>query len=266
MSMLLRLLAAAIVVLLPCRAFAWGSVAHRVVAQIAAADLPPDVAANVKQLLGRDSLVRVSTMPDDWSGDRSETRIWHFVDIPLRAPAYNRARDCRNSNDCLVGALQRFERVLADRSQSDEDRREALIYVVHLIADAHQPLHTADNNDSAGNKLTIRYRNATSNLHRYWDTTVLSTGETEADYARRLVAAARQRNAAQVQQVQRGNVESWVNESHGVAASIYAKLPGSRTIDSNYESWSRRTADEQLIKAGLRLRGLLVRYFSGADR
>ncbi|HVE70182.1 MAG TPA: S1/P1 nuclease [Thermoanaerobaculia bacterium] len=251
-----------IALLIPCRAaFAWGTTAHRVVARIAAADLPPDVNAGIKTLLGNDTLVTVSTMPDTWGSSRPESRIWHFVDIPLREKAYSRSRDCKN--ECLVGALQRFGYVLGARSEPDEDRREALIYLVHLVADAHQPLHTADNGDRAANMLKIRYRNVDSNLHSYWDTTVIqSRGESEDRYAQRLIAEAKRRDAAQLQ---KGTFESWVNESHALAGTVY-KIPASKTLDASYETWSRKAADEQLIKAGLRLRGLLVKYFSGYGR
>ena len=260
--MALRFLAVLIVALIPCcEALAWSSTAHRLVARVAAADLPPDIEAAVRSLLGRDTLVTVSTMPDDWGTSQPESRIWHFVDIPLKEKSYNRQRDCRN--ECLVSALERFANIVADRSQPDEERREALIYLVHLVADAHQPLHTADNGDRAANLLTIRYKGQSSNLHRYWDSTVLdSRGETETAYATRLIAEARRRDAYSLQ---KGTFETWVNESHLLAASVY-RIPSSKTIDSAYESWSRKTADEQLIKAGLRLRGLLIRYLSGKGR
>ncbi|HXH39382.1 MAG TPA: S1/P1 nuclease [Thermoanaerobaculia bacterium] len=253
-----RVVVVLIAALLPCRsAMAWGTLGHRLVARIASADLPPVVDAGIRELLGKETLVTVSTLPDEWRVARPETGIWHFVDIPLTARAYDQTRDC-HKGDCLVEAFERFEKILADRSKPLADRREALIFIVHLIADAHQPLHTTSNHDRGANDVKIRYKNMPMSLHKYWDADVLETGEDEARHAERLIAATRRRNASQLQ---KGNIESWVNETHSLATNVY-RVPGSVFIDSSYESWSRVVADEQLVRAGLRLRSILIRYLS----
>ena len=239
---------------------AWDALGHHLVARVAAADLPPATKAAVDNLLGKDSLVKISTLPDEWRTTRRETAIWHFVDIPLNATGYDKNRDCRNG-DCLVGAFQRNERILADPTQSQANRRDALIYIVHLIADAHQPLHTTSNNDRGGNDVKITYKNTPMTLHKYWDVDVLNPSEDEAKHADRLIALARGKLSAR----QRGNIESWVNESHQLAVYVY-QVPSRMVIDSPYERWSREKADEQLALAGLRLRAMLMRIFPGGGR
>jgi hypothetical protein len=46
-----------------------------------------------------------------------------------------------------VAAIDHFASVLRDRSAPPRDRLEALKFVVHFVADLHQPLHCADDGD-----------------------------------------------------------------------------------------------------------------------
>ena len=52
---------------------------------------------------------------------------------------YEAERDCLDGQ-CVVGAIERQARVLAS-SAIDADKLKALKYVVHFVADVHQPLH-----------------------------------------------------------------------------------------------------------------------------
>ena len=93
-------------------------------------------------------LADVSIWADEIRPQRPETAPWHFGDIPIHPPAgtpaaYDAARDCPQG-DCVVAAIERFAAVLRDNDAAPRRRLEALKWVVHLIADIHQPLHAAD--------------------------------------------------------------------------------------------------------------------------
>ena len=138
-------------------ALAWGYEGHRIVAEIAEQYLEPLTVRQVRELLALENattLAEVSTWADEIRPRRPETAPWHFVDIPVHpAPgtsaAYDAARDCPRG-DCVVAAIERFAAVLRDKDAAPRRRLEALKWVVHFVADIHQPLHCADDNDRGG--------------------------------------------------------------------------------------------------------------------
>src|ERR1051326_3738936 len=128
---------------LPAPAAAWGPLAHRVIARVAARHLSPAVRSEVARLLDGQSLADVAFWADEIREGRPETARWHYVDIPLAARDYQPARDCRPTprGDCIIAAIERERSILADHAAMDRRRAEALRLVVHLIGDLHQPLH-----------------------------------------------------------------------------------------------------------------------------
>ena len=51
----------------------------------------------------------------------------------------------------------------------DEERLKALKYVVHFVADVHQPLHAGFADDRGGNKYQLQAFGRGTNLHAVWD-------------------------------------------------------------------------------------------------
>ena len=176
-------------------AFAWGSEGHRIVAEIAEQYLEPTTARQVRDLLALENettLAEVSTWADHIRGRRRDTARWHYVDIPIRPPAgtpagYDASRDCPRG-DCVVAAIERFTDTLRDKSASPGDRLEALKFVVHFVADVHQPLHCADNGDCGGNDVRVSFLGQHMTLHAVWDSGILAPAVQgdERGYALRL--------------------------------------------------------------------------------
>jgi nuclease S1 len=250
-------------VLLPSQSYAWGREGHRIVAEIAEQYLEPATARQIRELLRLDNattLAEVSTWADDIRAQRRNTAPWHFVDIPVDAASYDRARDCKRGN-CVVAAIERFERVLAERSARPRARLEALKFLVHFIGDLHQPLHAADNHDRGGNQVRVTFLGHRTNLHAIWDSGILAPAVVQGDersYALRLARSISDRDLARWQ---RGSVIDWANEAHAVARRVvYGALvhaPGS--LPASYERSALPVVNEQLKKAGVRLAGVLNR-------
>lgn len=114
--------------------FGWGAKGHHIVGDIADAHLAPTAKAGVQTLLGTQTLADVTTWADEVRRDRPETYNWHFVDIPAEAAGYDAARDCKPTpkGDCVIAEIGRAEAILADTSKSNEDRAEALKWLVGL--------------------------------------------------------------------------------------------------------------------------------------
>jgi len=164
-----------VLLLIAPAALAWGPEGHAIVADIAQRHLTPSASREVRRLLaleGDTRLDQISSWPDEIRKDHPETGPWHYVDIPLRAPGYNRRRDCPHGN-CIVVKLPQFLRVLADRKAAPRVRLEVLKWVVHLVGDIHQPLHNEDHDDFGGNKVKLVYFGQPTNLHKIWDTGIL---------------------------------------------------------------------------------------------
>src|SRR5439155_23705350 len=123
---------------------AWGQEGHSIVAEIAQRRLSRQATAAVQLLLGNGySLASISTWADDVRAARPSSSNWHFADIPVDSNNYSPERDCKpdpTKGDCVVAELERLRTEL--RCDTREQRREALMFAVHFVADIHQPLHT----------------------------------------------------------------------------------------------------------------------------
>src|SRR5690606_31067284 len=111
---------------------------------------------------------------------------------------YQASRDCPGG-DCVVSAILDNTRILADPRRSDAARLQALKFVVHFIADVHQPLHAGAAQSKGGNTIQVRVPapfippwadgNPGSNLHSVWDSGLLySSGRGEAEHLGHLLA------------------------------------------------------------------------------
>jgi hypothetical protein len=239
-------------------ALCWGREGHQIVVVIAERHLTATARERVRQILGPDtSLAAVSTWADEIRPSRPETAPWHYVDIPLNASAIDLARDCP-TGDCVTAAINRFIAVLRDNTSSPDAKNEALKFVVHFVADLHQPLHSADNHDRGGNDVHVTFFGTNANLHSVWDTMLIERiDHVPESYAKRLDAALTDSNVGVFEE---GTVEEWALESHSVAVKLaYGALPSGEQLDlgTNYFQIAAPAADLQLQKAGIRLAFIL---------
>ncbi len=235
-------------------ALAWGTAGHVVVARIAARELTPSARAQVEALLhgpAADRMAAVASVPD-WLGRAlPDTKPWHYVNIELSSPGYDAGRDCP-SGDCIVAAIARFEDVLRDRHAAKSARAEALMWLIHLLGDLHQPLHCADDHDRGGNAVTLWDGDRRTNLHSIWDRSPGMLPEANGGAA--ALAGALERKIGPLQQGdwKRGTPVRWATESFRIARDrIYAeRAKGSIEPDP-------MVVRLQLEKAGVRLGALI---------
>lgn len=234
-------------------AFAWGKEGHQVVANLAETQLSAKARAEVDRLLTLEagaSLSSISTWPDEHRSPA--TSSWHYVNFPRGTCVYEAARDCPGSN-CVVGVIGKQLEILASNAP-DETRLKALKYVVHFVADVHQPLHTGYSDDKGGNTYQLQAFNKGSNLHALWDGGLIRNLNEDIDaLTKRLLAKRSAPNAADL------DVVHAAQESCKIVGGAEFYPP--RKVGQDYVERFTPVMEQRLSVAGARLAGLLNRLF-----
>jgi nuclease S1 len=246
---------------LPC-SWSWSRIGHRVAAQMAEARLSPRALAAVHDLLGPGgNLADVANWADEHRN--SSSGAWHYVDVPISEPRY--ATKFCPSKGCVVSKIKDFKHVLRDPTANSVEKQQALKYLIHFIADLHQPLHVADNDDRGGNLTQVRFLNKGSNLHRLWDSQLIEhKSGNEKDWLRDINSQATPQN---VSQWSKGTPEEWATETLQAAKEAYC-LPGIKTVmksgtklSEDYYRMALPIIQRQLAKAGVRIASTLNEIF-----
>jgi hypothetical protein len=252
------------------RVWAWGQEGHSIIAEIAERNLNASAKAGVTALLGQNvSLASISSWADDIRDERPETYNWHFVDIPLYADIYEATRDCLDTSkgDCAINAIDRNRKTLLDPAASPQDKKEALMYLVHFIGDIHQPLHAVGDYRGA-NDYPVKFfidplkkKTEDTNLHVVWDSSLIrATVWDWGAYVRRL-----QDNwlpGKDVKQLTAGTTVEWTQEAHKAARDVAFKAAMNADLGQDYLTLALPTVDRQLAVAGLRLARELNEIFT----
>lgn len=209
-------------------AHAWGHAGHELVAELAQSRLSPAAEAEVRRLLSAvdaSSLAEVANWADEFRTPL--TASWHYVNLPAETCEYRPAEHCLGGR-CAVEAMQRQLALLA-LDPDDEVRLQALRYVVHLVADLHQPLHAGRADDRGGNGFQISWKSLErgSNLHALWDSGLIESRPGGAAGLRRDVSASRPRPAPGSSPVDWAEASCRIVQSDGF-------YPATHTIDDRY--------------------------------
>ena len=177
---------------------AWGCAGHHIVALIAKQHLSARALEATSELLetqpidprlaryckdeAADPFVSASTWADDVKR-AGGTGTWHYIDIPRSLTHGDLSPFCEpvgplrdgSRTGCVLSAIRDQLGVL--KNGSPIDRARALRYIIHLVADLHQPLHVTDNNDRGGNCVPLHFgtNSETTNLHALWDSGILES-------------------------------------------------------------------------------------------
>jgi S1/P1 Nuclease len=287
-------------------AAAWNSAGHMMIAAVAYEKLTPAAHARVTRLLQlnpdyprwiahasreeRDEVafVMAATWPDEIKsepdyqndGDRPagaeaarnigyqdhlQHRYWHFIDLPfstdhtpLRQPPVPNAET----------QIALFRKTLASTDASDALKSYDMVWLLHLVGDVHQPLHTTSrfdrsqpNGDAGGNLVALCRRPCRNELHAFWDD-VPGTEKNPVVAIRR--AAHLPQPDAHVAAID--DERQWIHESFLIAQnSVYIPPigdgPGPWRIDGPYRSIAHRVTGDRLALAGYRLAHVLNEAF-----
>lgn len=244
---------------------AWGPLGHSVVAELAQKHLSPAAEAEVERLLAPEhttSLADIANWPDRMQNDPSMKDLWkqtrsqHYINFHGGSSCdYVPQRDCR-AGHCVVAAIQYYVDVLGDRSKPDNARRQALKFVVHFVGDIHQPLHAGYRDDKGGNTYQAQFDGKGSNLHKVWDSGMLSTRHLDwQQYARRLDSAVPVKLPPPIAPLDNPYAQ-WAEESCRITAESGFYPPNHKIAPAYVHIWLP-LADQRLREAGRRLAQVL---------
>jgi hypothetical protein len=120
-------------------------------------------------------------------------------------------------------ALVRFRVTLQDPNASLADKQLALRFIVHLVADLHQPLHVGKCCDKGGNEVKVSWFGKPTNLHAVWDSAMVD--EEQLSFTEMAAKLERHTSSADVVAWWDINPRDWVSESAQVREQIYANIP-----------------------------------------
>lgn len=270
-------------------AHAWNAAGHRLVAVIAWQQLSPASRETIVAALARhpdharwmerarsadgvDIIAEAATWPDDIRNDprfhdeereaptpplpgladTARHKRWHYVDLD----AAGQVRD--GELDRQIDRLTQMLRSAAKNAQNSN----SLPWLLHLVADIHQPLHVGRHGDEGGNQVEIENpfnkRLPFTNLHTYWD---------DLPGPPWLRGKRLEKNAARLIEdyppPAQGDVRQWREESHRLLGEAYPSASGSLLpiVDEDFRQRSRAIANRRIVDAGYRLGRLLDSIF-----
>ncbi|MEB0280690.1 S1/P1 nuclease [Mucilaginibacter sp. 10B2] len=238
----------------------WGFKGHRAIATIAQKHLTSNTAYVVSAYLKGEAMADVSTWADE--NKNPKTAPWHFVNLPLGLSHDAFVREISQSDNNVYTAILKTEASLKDKNLSVEDKNEALKYLIHLIGDAHQPMHVSCKEDKGGNTIQLRFDNKGTNLHSLWDGRMIDhEGLSEADIVKNYDVA----TAAQIKQWQSDSPVEWLWESYQISSELYKISKPGQTIDEAYYQKYIQVTRKRIDQAGIRLAGELNKLFNSAS-
>lgn len=278
------------------RAQAWGPEGHEIVAEIALRYLTPAARAAVDDVLGTYKLsdYDVASWPDAIRGDKEYAERyprngrWHYIDFDAGMWYDDSFKlEVSQDGDDIVTQILRWRDELKGGKLEGERRLEALRFLVHFVADVHQPMHCAFRcGDQGGNMLPVNSfagqnysfgpeteMDYPPSLHSTWDEYLvqeLVAGRKTKDVVR---ALHKEITSDQVRQWMHDDVMQWAVDGYWIARKKAYRMtngekfpykwarPGVDLTRENYIDAQIPVVSEQLRKAGVRLAGLLNSAF-----
>ncbi|MCM1489891.1 MAG: S1/P1 nuclease [Muribaculum sp.] len=253
------LLSLGIMLSMATSAFGWGQKGHDVTAYIAEQHLTPTAKAAVDSIYDGKSLVYWANWPDNacHTPEYAYTKTWHYrnIDAGNDYDAFP-----RNENGDVTTAIKQQYAILANPNSSKDEKKLALILLVHFCGDIHQPMHMGHLSDLGGNKVKVKFFGRNANLHSVWDSSVLESGHNWSftEWQKQIDRISKDEEAKIIKS---SDPDDWGKECYSYATKIYESTPEGTEISYDYVSEWTPLIEQQLLKGGLRLADLLNSLF-----
>lgn len=247
---------------LPMKAMCWGQLGHRIVGQIADAYLTAKTKAEIKKILGFESVAMASNWADFVKSDSSFKYLdtWHYMDFE-KDLTYEQMKE-ELKKDTVVkdaySAIMFLTRELKKKSLPMNKKQMYLRLLIHIVGDVHQPLHVSPHGTAGGNTVKLQWFGQNSNLHRVWDSDLIEQQQLSyTEYA----AYLNHSTVAERKKLQADPVSKWLYESYTIAQNLLNETAENSKLSFRYNYDHFKTLNDQLLKGGIRLAGLLNDIF-----
>jgi hypothetical protein len=241
----------------------WGAKGHKAIASIAQKHISAEVSARVSALLNSRTMPEIASWADEVKNEPEykNTAPWHYLDLPsgLNYEQFKSAVLAQREPN-VYSAIFKCEATLSNQADPEKQRREALMFLIHLVGDAHQPMHVSRAQDKGGNLIQVRFDGQGTNLHSVWDTRLIDhEGLSDHQIAEEYDTA----TDRQIKQWQAGDPMVWLWESYQISDRLYKEAQADNNFGNDYYNSHIGIVHRRIDQAGIRLAGVLNRIFSG---
>ncbi len=236
------------------QALGWGQKGHDIVAYIAECNLTPEASEKIERILEGKSLVYFANWLDTASHtpEYAYTKTWHYANID---EGFTYETMTKNPDGDVVQAL---ERITAELKSGDLDPQSEQLYLkmlIHLVGDIHCPMHAGHLSDLGGNRIPVRFFGEETNLHAVWDTALPEAAHrwSYSEWQSQIDRLDEESTAL----IQAGVPQEWLEEGSAICRQIYRDSPADAALSYDYVATYTPVVEQQLLKAGHRLAGLL---------
>ncbi|HVQ36366.1 MAG TPA: S1/P1 nuclease [Pyrinomonadaceae bacterium] len=192
--------------------------------------------------------------------DLSMHRGWHFIDEPF-SPDNTPTKPPAAPN--LGTQIPALRAVLSSNSSDERLKSYALVWLIHLVGDAHQPVHCSNRftqaspkGDAGGNLVTICDPQCGARLHNFWDSLLGTSSNPET------AIATGQKLPLPPTAAKNLSTDTWLSESLTAAKTrVYMSPigpgPGPFRLTTTYQASSLTLAKSRAVTAGARLANVL---------
>jgi hypothetical protein len=247
---------------IPFQSMGWGVLGHRIVGEIADKYLTKKTRIEIQKILGNESLAMSSNWADFIKSDSSYDYLdtWHYVNFKKGLTLEQMKAQLKT--DTSVNAYTKINFLVSElkkKSLPKDKKQMYLRLLVHFIGDIHQPLHVSPEGTTGGNDIKLNWFSTPSNLHRVWDSHLIDFQQ--LSYTEHVKAINFVDNARK-SKWQHQPISEWLYESYTLAQNLHNEISGPNPrLGYEYNFKHIATLNEQLLKGGVRLAGLLNSIF-----
>jgi S1/P1 Nuclease len=247
---------------LSLQCFAWGATGHRVIGEIAGYHLTAKAKQSVKAILGNESIAIASNWADFVKSDSNMNYLynWHFINLKTgmnktEFTDFLKTDTTTNAYTKLVFLIKELKK----KNLALAKKQLYLRLLIHIAGDIHQPMHVSRAEDQGGNKIKVLWFNDPTNLHSVWDDKLIELQKLSySEYT----SSINHSTLAERKNWQKQPMTEWFYESNQLADKIYSGITQpDQKLGYRYNYENIATVNQQLLKGGIRLAGLLNEIF-----
>ena len=243
-------------------ALAWGLTGHRVVSEIADQNISNKTKKEISKIIGKQRLAYWANWPDFIKSDDSwkHADSYHYVNIPgnLNRQDFDIALDATGEENMYKKGLFLINELKNNNNLTLEQKQHDLYFLIHIIGDAHQPLHVGRPDDLGGNRIKVEWFRDKVNIHTVWDSKLVDyENYSYTEYSNLLNLKTKTERKA----IQEGTYKDWIYGSYILANTIYGNVKMDDKLGYRYHFDNKFIVEDQMLKGGLRLAKVLDDIF-----